>query len=212
MNPQGLDPHLLHAWLTARSLARGLPLPVPEHGGFRVDTGSDTETVRWVFPRLCHGLKDLAHTIHQPRQFIKACDTPEALRAALPPHWTVHPASHVMRAHGTMPRRTLADGYHITTEHSGPVVAVRILNETGELAASGFGAQTDHVFVYDRIVTEPAHRRKGLGHVLMQTLHGAQRDRDSLELLVATDDGRALYETLGWRVVAAYASASIVAG
>ncbi len=111
-----------------------------------------------------------------------------------------------------MPRRTLADGYRITTEQSGPVVAVRILGETGELAASGYGAETDHVFVYDRIVTEPAHRRKGLGHVLMQTLHAARRDPDSLELLVATDDGRALYETLGWRVVAPYASASIVEG
>lgn len=212
MNPQGLDPHLLHAWLTARSLARGLPMPVPERGGFRVDTGSDTETVRWVFPRLCDGLKDLAHEIHQPRQFIKACATAEALRAALPAHWTVHPASHVMRAHGAMPRRTLADGYSVTTEQSDPVVAVRILGETGEPAASGYGAETDHVFVYDRIVTEPAHRRKGLGHVLMQTLHAARRDRDSLELLVATDDGRALYETLGWRAVAPYASASIVEG
>ncbi|PTR05666.1 MULTISPECIES: GNAT family N-acetyltransferase [unclassified Novosphingobium] len=212
MNPQGLDPHLLHAWLTARSLARGLPMPVAERGGFRVDTGSDTEILRWVFPRLCDGLKDLAHTIHQPRHFIKACATAEALRAALPAHWTVHPASHVMRAHGAMPRRTLAHGYRITTEQSGPVVAVRILGETGEPAASGYGAETDHVFVYDRIVTEPAHRRKGLGHVLMQTLHGARRDPDSLELLVATDDGRALYETLGWCAVAPYASASIVEG
>ncbi len=52
-------------------------MPVPEHGGFRVDTESETETVRWVFPRVGDGLKDVARTIHQPRQFVKVCDTGE---------------------------------------------------------------------------------------------------------------------------------------
>jgi GNAT superfamily N-acetyltransferase len=209
MNTEGLDPHLLHAWLTARSLARGLPMPVPDHGGFRVDTGSETETVRWVFPRMGEGLKELARTIHQPRQFVKVCDTAEALRAALPAHWTIHAPSHVMRANGIMPRRQLADGYAIAIEQSGAVTSVRIVTDTGNLAASGYGAETDGAFVYDRIVTEAQHRRKGLGHVVMQTLHEARRNPNSVELLVATDEGRALYETLGWGKIASYASASI---
>jgi len=210
MNNEGLDPHLLHAWLAARSLARGLPMPVAEHGGFRVDTGSEAETVRWVFPCMGDGLNALARTIHQPRQFLKVSETSEALLAALPAHWTIHAPSHVMRAHGTMPRRQLADGYSIAVEQSGAVMSVRITTDTGILAASGYGAETDGVFVYDRIVTETEHRRKGLGHVLMRTLHEARRNPHSLELLVATDDGRALYETLGWGKLASYASASIV--
>lgn len=209
MNSAGLDPHLLHAWLAARSLARGLRMPVPEHGGFRVDTGSEAETVRWVFPCIGDGLKDVGRSINQPRQFVKVCDTAEALRAALPAHWTIHAPSHVMRANGEMPRRQLADGYAIAVEQSGAVTSVRIATNTGILAASGYGAETDGVFVYDRIVTELEHRRKGLGHVLMQTLHEARRDLDSFELLVATGDGQALYETLGWRKIASYASASI---
>jgi GNAT superfamily N-acetyltransferase len=209
MNSEGLDPHLLHAWLAARSLARGLPMPVPDHGGFRVDTGSETETFRWVFPCMADELKELARTIHQPRQFVKVCDTAEALRAALPAHWTIHAPSHVMRANGPMPHRQLADGYSIAVEQSGPVTLVRIVTDTGILTASGYGAETDGVFVYDRIVTEVEHRRKGLGHVLIQTLHEARRDLDSFELLVATDDGRALYETLGWGKIASYASASL---
>jgi len=209
MNNEGLDPHLLHAWLAARSLARGLPMPVVEHGGFRVDTGSEAETVRWVCPRMCDGLKELAGTIHQSRQFLKVCETSEALLAALPAHWTIHAPSHVMRANGPMARRQLADGYAIAVEQSGAVTSVRIVTDTGILAASGYGAETDGVFVYDRIVTEAEHRRKGLGNVLMQTLHEARRDPESVELLVATDDGRALYEMLGWGKIASYASASL---
>jgi len=168
MNNEGLDPHLLHAWLAARSLARGLPMPVPDHGGFRVDTGSEAETVRWVFPCISDGLNALARTIRQPHQFLKVCEPSEALRAALPAHWTIHAPSHVMRANGIMPPRQLADGYAIAVEKSGAVTSVRIVTGTGILAASGYGAETDGVFVYDRIVTEAEHRRKGLGHVLMQ--------------------------------------------
>ncbi|MDR6513430.1 hypothetical protein J2792_004327 [Novosphingobium capsulatum] len=137
MNKEGLDPHFLHAWLAARSLARGLPMPLPDHGGLRVDTGSDMETVRWVFPRMADGLKALARTIHQPRQFVKVCETSEALRAALPTHWTIHAPSYVMRANGIMPRRQLPDGYSIAFEQSGAVTSVRIATDTGALAASG---------------------------------------------------------------------------
>ena len=40
---------LVSDWLTARSLARGLPPPIADRGGLRVDVGSDAEISRWVF-------------------------------------------------------------------------------------------------------------------------------------------------------------------
>ena len=43
-----------------------------------------------------------------------------------------------------------------------------------------------------------------------RTLHEARGNPHGFEFLVATDDGRALYETLGWEKIAFYASASIV--
>jgi GNAT superfamily N-acetyltransferase len=144
-----------------------------------------------------------------PRHIGRLCDTTEALHAALPAHWTIHAPSHVMRANGIMPRRQLADGYSIAVEQSGAVTAIRIVTDTGILAASGYGAETDGVVVYDRTVTETEHRRNGLGHFLMQTLHEARRNPTIVELLVATDDGRAFYETLGWGKIVSYASASI---
>jgi hypothetical protein len=41
-----VDPQLLRAWLTARSVSRGLPAPVPDHGGWRVDVGYDAPCLR----------------------------------------------------------------------------------------------------------------------------------------------------------------------
>jgi GNAT superfamily N-acetyltransferase len=89
------------------------------------------------------------------------------------------------------------------------VLEARIFSETGALAASGYAAETRGVFIYDRIVTEPEHRRKGLGHTLMLTLHSARQHPSGPELLVATEDGRALYSTLGWETISPYSTASI---
>jgi len=53
--------------------------------------------------------------------------------------------------------------------------------------------------VFDQIVTQEAHRRRGLGRMIMNGLiqraleHGARQGA-----LIATPDGRALYRTLGW--------------
>jgi len=90
------------------------------------------------------------------------------------------------------------------------VSEARIYSETGALAASGYAAETQEVFIYDRIVTEPLHRRKGLGLAIMITLHAAKQHPSVPELLVATKDGRALYSTLGWETISPYSTASIV--
>ncbi|WP_404969369.1 GNAT family N-acetyltransferase [Sphingomonas sp. PP-CC-1A-547] len=89
------------------------------------------------------------------------------------------------------------------------VSEARIFSNGGALAASGYAAETNSVFVYDRIITEPAHRRRGLGRALMQTLHDARQSANSRELLVATEDGRALYSALGWETISPYSTASI---
>ena len=114
-----------------------------------------------------------------------------------------------MRATGEPSVRPLADGYAIKTKRIGTVLEARIFSETGALAASGYAVETHDVFIYDRIVTEPAHRRKGLGHALMLTLHAGRQRPDVPELLVATEDGQALYSALGWDTVSPYSTASV---
>ncbi|GAA0534247.1 hypothetical protein GCM10008941_12150 [Rhizomicrobium palustre] len=205
-----VDPLILHAWLSARSISRGLPPPVSEHGGFRIDTNSKAEIARWVFPKMGSGLEHLARTINKPRYLLKLCGTAEALRAALTEGWNLHAPSYFMQATGMPGPKPLPDGYKIEITQTGHVWEARILSETGTLAASGYAVEIQGVFIYDRIGTELEHRRKGLGRALMQTLHQARQHRSGLELLVATEDGRALYESLGWKTISPYSTASII--
>ncbi len=204
-----LPARLIRTWLAARSLARGLPAPVDEFGAYRVDVHSAEEVRRWVFPAVSPGLGQLARTITQPRHLIKLCGEPRDLLAALPPGWQLAARGHVMSGPGGMQARPSPAGYRTRVTSAAGVTAVQILAPDGALAASGHAAELDGVFIYDRIVTEPAHQRRGLGRLLMQQLGACKRDAQATELLVATDQGRALYEALGWSVLSAFSTAAL---
>lgn len=209
MSGGGVDGRTLRAWLSARSIARGLPAPVADRGGFRVDTDSDEEVRRWVFAQAEPGLVDLANTITRPRHVLTLCGEAEELRSMLPAVWRLRPPGYFMQAGGTPDERALPVGYVIETGRRGAVTVVRVISNTGETAASGYAAETRDAFIYDRIVTVPEHRRRGLGRSVMAALRRARRDHGIPDLLVATEDGRALYESLGWRTLSAYSTASI---
>jgi GNAT superfamily N-acetyltransferase len=69
----------------------------------------------------------------------------------------------------------------------------------GSLAARGVIGLHDSVAVYDQIVTEAPFARRGLGSAIMAELGRRALSRGVTEsLLVATADGKALYERLGW--------------
>ena len=54
-----IAPPLLGALSTARSMARGVSLPIADRVGFRVDTNKAYEAKRCVFPDVCEGLIEL---------------------------------------------------------------------------------------------------------------------------------------------------------
>jgi GNAT superfamily N-acetyltransferase len=209
MNEGGVDRCMLHAWLSGRSIVRGLPAPVADQGGYRIDTNTDTEVKRWVFSQVGGGLVELGHLISEPRHFLKLCGETETLRSILPVQWQLPAPNYFMRADGPHIERSVPAGYSIKTNQIGEAIEVRVKSSAGELAASGYAAETPDAFIYDRIVTTPKHRRKGLGNAVMKALQRAKRSCGKPELLVATADGRSLYETLGWRIVSALSTASI---
>lgn len=206
-----IDPELTEGWLRARSLARGLPQPVPDQGGLRLDTGLPHEYRRYLFCRPASGLRDLAESIVEPRVFLKLCGAAEAMTALLPPRWTVKPPSWVMNGPAQAPEREPAapDGYVLRLSTEGAVTTAQILADGQVVAASGRAAEAFGVFIYDQISTDPAHRRRGLGRAIMQALGSRRSNPDTRQVLVATEEGRALYQTLGWRVCCPYMTAVI---
>lgn len=198
----------LQAWLAARSVARGLPRPVAEFGGYRVDTCAEDEIARWVFPTISDGFHDLVQSIRQPGYLVKLCDGPEQMRKVLPPNWELHEPGYFMKTVSTPSELRLASGYTTRSFRSGSVIKAIILAASGEVAASGYAADTRAAFVYDRIVTEEGHRRRGLASHLINVLHSARSDPEAPQLLVATPQGRSLYSALGWELLSPYSTAS----
>ena len=205
-----IDPKLVLAWQTAHSIARSSPPPVRDREGFRVDTHSEKEVKRWVFPQLCDGLRAIAHDITAPRHYLKLCGSDEELRSALPARWEVLPANYFMiTAMATGDTRPLPNGYRMELHQAGPVTRACIIAPDGDLAATGCAAEAADVFIYDRIETAQDHRRKGLGAAVMIALGATRKSLASPQLLVATADGRNLYANLGWTVLAPFAAATI---
>ncbi len=206
----GIDPTLVHRWLAARSVSRGLPAPVADSGGWRVDTAGVDEVRRYVFAHPGDGLRGLAETIDQPRIFLKLCADADTLRRLLPDRWVIRDAN-CMMVTDTAPIRSpaLPPGYTLVMTMEGDVTCATITSADGALAARGYAAERGGVFAYDRIVTEEPHRRRGLGTALMTALGAARSDARAQQVLTATAMGAALYATVGWRIYCPYTTASL---
>ncbi len=203
---------LMETWIQGWAAARGLAPPVAQGAGWRVEVDQPEQLRRHVFAGDCATLRELGATVHEPWVWLKACMSVEALRALLPPRWTVREALGYFMTFEDAPPAALPlpDGYALGVTREGGVDHACIHAADGVLAADGRVVVVDGCAIIDRIGTHEAHRRRGLGRTVMCALHAAARERGARRgLLVATQDGHALYTTLGWAVQAPYASAVI---
>jgi GNAT superfamily N-acetyltransferase len=89
--------------------------------------------------------------------------------------------------------------YEPQVRTEGPVTVVSLHDSTGEVAARGTIAVVGSDAIADRIETDAAHRRRGLGRAVMSALaRAAVAQGARTGLLVASEDGRHLYSSLGW--------------
>lgn len=198
----------LGAWILGRALARGLPTPFPDRGGWRAEIGLGDEKRRWLFDALTPAVLKLAREITAPGNNLRVFCESDELRAALPDGWAVGAPSFAMAFSGPVGIAHLPEGFRIDARSDKVDAHVAILTNTGDLAASGHAGIGADAFVYDRIVTQPQFVRRGLGTAVMLTLGKALPNPGIPQILVATEAGLRLYENLGWKVVSPYASAN----
>jgi len=203
------------SWIRGWARSRAAPPPVAHADGFRIEVGQPQQAARYVFSGRSPALSDLGRTITQPWVFLKACATSDELRALLPAHWRIED-QHWMMTCDARPFPGPAGvpaGYvlHVQDDTARTGHAhVRIDAPDGSLAASGHIGLHDPLAIYDRILTDPGHQRRGLGRAVMHALQALARLHwRHAGALVATDQGRALYESLGWRLHAPWAGAVI---
>ncbi|MFZ0267289.1 GNAT family N-acetyltransferase [Caulobacter sp.] len=197
------DAALVEAWVTGWALSRNVGAPIRAAGGHRVIVGEPGHLERLVFPALDPAtLSDLAARITAPGIFLKAFCAPEALLAAVDARWSAQPPGDLMAVDLVVvpPPAVPPAGYVQEFRAEGAVLVVEIHDADGGLAASGRTALTGGFAVFDKIITDPAHQRRGLGRVVMGVLGDRARALGADKgVLVATPEGRALYEVLGWR-------------
>jgi GNAT superfamily N-acetyltransferase len=165
---------------------------VPE--GYRIDVGLPGHVTRYVLPTHSPAL---AARLTAPGTWLKICtDQP-----ALDDRWQIQPPEYLMSTQLTSEPPTCAREYELEVVRAGSVIDV-VVSRQGEQAARGKAAVDGEYAVIDQVVTEPDHRRRGLGTTVMRALsQAASRSGARTGVLVATADGLALYSRLGWALV-----------
>ncbi|MGZ9935416.1 GNAT family N-acetyltransferase [Streptomyces sp. NC-S4] len=195
---------LARSWVDGWAVSRRVPKPVDAPWGLSVQVGLPAQTVRHVLLDAdAETARGLIGAITEPATWIKAFLEPDVMEPWFPPAWEPTDPGFLMAVDLRPSVVRAPDGYTATAETDGDVVSVRILAADGELAARGQAGLAGAACVFDQIITEEAHQRRGLGTVVMGALTGAAVENGAdTGILGATVQGRALYETLDWKVLA----------
>ncbi|WP_328306433.1 GNAT family N-acetyltransferase [Streptomyces sp. NBC_00442] len=93
-----------------------------------------------------------------------------------------------------------AASYEREVRTEGPVTVVSLHDSSGDVAARGTIAVVGADAIADRIETDAAHRRRGMGRAVMSALAEAAAAQGARTgLLIASEEGQRLYSSLGWR-------------
>ncbi|WP_028102501.1 GNAT family N-acetyltransferase [Pseudoduganella violaceinigra] len=208
-----IDLALAERWLTGWTLSRGVSKPLPYDGGLLVEVGKPEQIRRFVFVDAGLALRACAERIRDPYIFLKAAVDPETLRRALPSRWKIESPGYLMIGPSQASQHlAIPPGYRLLLDTQQGVHVVRVIHGDEDLAASGRMAIHGRCAVFDQIETAESHRRRGLGSVVMQALDSMAAQAGVNErLLVATEDGRALYTRLGWSVISPWSTAGLPA-
>ncbi|MEU7579865.1 GNAT family N-acetyltransferase [Streptomyces sp. NPDC041068] len=202
----------VETWVMGWAVSRCTPPPVEKPWGFYIEVaGKAVEVGRHVLPETDESLvRRAAASVTAPRTWMKMPGEPEEIEPWLSPGWVMayEETGHLMATDLKVTHPVEPEGYTVTVETIGSVIHARVHDAGGRQAAQGQMAVVAEAAVADQVVTDDAHRRRGLGRFVMRTLADhALKEGAHVGVLGATDAGRALYETLGWTKHATLAEA-----
>ncbi|MEU9363561.1 GNAT family N-acetyltransferase [Streptomyces avermitilis] len=214
---------LVRAWVDGWVVSRGAAPPVVEPWGYTVDVGQPEHITRHVLAATNDrveraAVRKVAGAVTGAGVWLKAFADPAVVEPWLGEGWWVDPEpGHLMSvslrgaeagAGAVTADQAAAEGYRLRGWSRGGVTRVIVAAPDGSWAARGQIAPTGATAVVDQIETSPAHRRRGLGTLVLRTLARAAVDQGAeMGVLAGTPEGRALYESLGWTVAAPLTSA-----
>ncbi|GAA2231685.1 hypothetical protein GCM10010232_17870 [Streptomyces amakusaensis] len=200
----------VHGWAASRNAAE----PASRPWGFTIDVGLPGHVARHVVHSGDEAaVREITESAAGPGVWLKACMPPGTFAPLLAPGWslTAGPDFLMTAPLSAAPSRAPAEppgGYRLRTWTRAGVTRALVRTSDGGYAARGQIAVSGDSAVADQVETDPAHQRRGLGRLVMRTLTEAAAEQGATTgVLVATAEGRALYETSGWHVLTPVASA-----
>ncbi|MGX1881234.1 GNAT family N-acetyltransferase [Streptomyces sp. NPDC055287] len=222
----------IRAWVEGWVVSRGAADPVQQPWGLTVDVGLPHHATRHVMTDADEEtVRKLAEVYAAPAVSLKVFLEPETVAPWLGPEWKSDGPGWLMTTRlgrrsgrgsewppdcgsgwgsGRVSGRVsdwvapgAPEGYSLKSWRRGGVTRLLVLAPDGGFAARGQVSPTGRTAVVDQVETAPAHRRRGLGALVMRTLQEAAYEQGaSVGVLGATTEGRGLYESLGWQVYA----------
>jgi GNAT superfamily N-acetyltransferase len=193
-----------HLWAFGYCAARGYAQPVAAAfpAALWFDVGKPDQAGRFILGNAPDEAAAATFAaVDAPHIYVDIAAPRDAILSHIPPRWRPRDAMWLMAAGVDIPAARPTPDFVIEIDESAARFEAVARHADGSLAARGVVGIHGTTAVYDQIVTEPQFGRRGLGSAIMAELGGlAQRRGVTDSLLVATTDGKALYERLGWTV------------
>lgn len=196
-----MDRSLAAAWVGGWTVSRGTSTARSTPWGLWVEVGAADQNARYVMLETREPIvRDLVSRVRTPATWLKVFEEPEAVEPWLGPQWTTADPGWLMAVDLVPARVAPPTDYRLGIERAGGVIRVAIRAADGSVAAKGQVGLNGATAVVDRVGTEPSHQRRGLGSIVLRTLANESLEAGAQTgILGATVEGRALYETLGWK-------------
>jgi len=189
-------------WAFGYCAARGYAQPVAATfpSALWFDAGKPDQTGRFILGNASGEAAATAFAaVDAPHIYVDIAAPRDTILPHIPPHWQPRDPMWLMATGADMPTARPTPDFIIEVDDSADRFEAIARDSDGTLAARGVLGLHGTTAVYDQIVTEPQFGRRGLGSAIMAELGSRALGRGVTDcLLVATSDGKALYERLGW--------------